>query len=199
VEPVEVVLRQAAADLDAIGARWALIGGLAVSFRAEPRFTKDVDLALAVADDHEAEAIVNRMQVRGYALTGVVEQDHVGRMATARLVRPTPGMPSAFVDLLFASSGIEGEIVRQADLVEVLPDIVMPVARVAHLIALKLLAGRNQDLTDIGYLLTVASVTDLAEAQKSVEMIVARGFNRGLDLAADLTAIIREAQEDPPK
>ncbi len=75
MEPVEVVLGQAAADLDAIGVRWALIGGLAVSFRAEPRFTKDVDLAVAVADDHEAEAIVNRMQVRGYALTGVVEQE----------------------------------------------------------------------------------------------------------------------------
>jgi hypothetical protein len=25
-------------------ARWAVIGGLAVAFRAEPRFTKDVEL-----------------------------------------------------------------------------------------------------------------------------------------------------------
>jgi hypothetical protein len=62
---VDVVLRQAAADLNAIGARWAVIGGLAVAFRAEPRFTKDVDLAVAVADDAEAEGIVNRLQVRG--------------------------------------------------------------------------------------------------------------------------------------
>ena len=49
--PSTQVLRQAAADLDAIGARWAVIGGLAVAFRAEPRFTKDVDVAVAVADD----------------------------------------------------------------------------------------------------------------------------------------------------
>jgi hypothetical protein len=78
----------AAADLDAIGARWAVIGGLAVAFRAEPRFTKDVDLAVAVADDAEAEGIVNRLQVRGYALASLVEQDYVNRLATARLVRP---------------------------------------------------------------------------------------------------------------
>jgi hypothetical protein len=120
---VDVALRQAAADLNAIGARWAVIGGLAVAFRAEPRFTKDVDLAVAVADDAEAEGIVNRLQVRGYALTSLVEQDYVSRLAIARLVRPEVATSSAFVDLLFANSGIEDEIVRRADLLEVLPDI----------------------------------------------------------------------------
>jgi len=77
VQSVDAVLRQAAADLNAIGARWAVIGGLAVAFRAEPRFTKDVDVAVAVADDREAEDIVNRLQVRGYALASLVEQDYV--------------------------------------------------------------------------------------------------------------------------
>ena len=80
MQSVDAVLRQAAADLDAIGARWAVIGGLAVAFRAEPRFTKDVDLAVAVADDREAEGIVNRLQVRGYALASLVEQDYVSRL-----------------------------------------------------------------------------------------------------------------------
>jgi hypothetical protein len=152
VQSVDEVLRQAAADLEAIGARWAVIGGLAVAFRAEPRFTKDVDLAVAVADDQEAEAIVNRLQVRGYALASLVEQDYVNRLATARLVRPLAGASSAFIDLLFANSGIEDEIVRRADLLEVLPDVLMPVASAGHLIALKALAGRHQDLTDLGYL-----------------------------------------------
>jgi hypothetical protein len=36
-----------------------------VAFRAEPRFTEDVDLAVAVADDQQAEGIVNRVQVPG--------------------------------------------------------------------------------------------------------------------------------------
>ena len=34
----------------------ALIGGLAVSARTEPRFTRDADLAVAVTSDAEAEA-----------------------------------------------------------------------------------------------------------------------------------------------
>ncbi len=175
--------------------RRAVIGGLAVAFRAEPRFTKDVDLAVAVADDKEAEGIVNRLQVRGYALVSLVEQDYVNRLATARLVRPVAGASSAFIDLLFANSGIEDEIVRRADHLEVLPDVFMPVASVGHLIALKALAGRHQDLTDLGYLISVATAADLDEARASAAMIEERGFNRGQRLSEDLAAIIGQAQK----
>jgi hypothetical protein len=35
----------AAADLDALSAEWAIIGGLAMPTRAVPRFTQDVDSA----------------------------------------------------------------------------------------------------------------------------------------------------------
>ena len=195
MQSVDAVLRQAAEDLDALGARWAVIGGLAVAFRAEPRFTKDVDIAVAVADDVEAEGIVNRLQVRGYALASLVEQDYVNRLATARLVRPVAGTSSAFVDLLFANSGIEDEIVRRADRLEVLPEIFMPVASIGHLIALKALAGRHQDLTDLGYLISVATDADLGEATASAAKIQERGFNRGQDLLADLAAIISQARK----
>jgi hypothetical protein len=192
---VDAVLRQAAADLDAIGAHWAVIGGLAVAFRAEPRFTKDVDVAVAVADDREAENIVNRLQVRGYALASLVEQDYVDRLATARLIRPQAGTSSAFIDLLFASSGIEDDIVRGADLLEVLPGLFMPVASIGHLIALKVLAGRHQDLTDLGYLISAATEADLGEARASVARIQERGYNRGQNLPEDLSAIISQAQK----
>jgi predicted nucleotidyltransferase len=195
MESVDAVLRQAAVDLDAIGARWAVIGGLAVAFRAEPRFTKDVDVAVAVADDDEAEGIVNRLQVRGYALASLVEQDYVNRLATARLVKPKAGTSSAFIDLLFANSGIEDEVVRRADRLEVLPGVFMPVASIGHLIALKVLAGRHQDLTDLGYLISGASEADLDEARTAVAIIQARGFNRGLHLAEDLAAIISQARK----
>ncbi len=195
MQSVDAVLRQAAEDLDAIGARWAVIGGLAVAFRAEPRFTKDVDLAVAVADDAEAEGIVNRLQVRGYALASLVEQDYVNRLATARLVRPEVGTSSAFIDLLFANSGIEDEIVRSADRMEVLPDVVMPVASTGHLIALKALAGRHQDLTDLGYLISAATEADLGQARTSVATIQERGFNRGLNLPEVLETIISQAQK----
>jgi predicted nucleotidyltransferase len=195
MQSVDAVLMQAAMDLDAIGARWAVIGGLAVAFRAEPRFTKDVDLAVAVADDEEAEGIVDRLQVRGYALASLVEQDYVNRLATARLVRPKAGASSAFIDLLFANSGIEEDIVRRADRLEVLPDVFMPVASIGHLIALKVLAGRHQDLTDLGYLIAAATEADLSEARKSAVKIQEGGFNRGQNLPEDLAAIISQARK----
>lgn len=195
MQSVDEVLRQAAADLDAIGARWAIVGGLAVAFRAEPRFTKVVDLAVAVADDQEAEDIVNRLQVRGYALASLVEQDYVNRLATARLVRPKAGTSSAFVDLLFANAGIEEEIVRGAERLEVLPGIFLPVASIGHLIALKVLAGRHQDMTDLGYLIVAATDVDLDQARTSAALIQERGFSRGQNLPEDLAAIIRQAEK----
>ncbi len=47
-------LRHVCADLESITSAYALVGGLAVSARAEPRTTRDVDLAVSVADDREA-------------------------------------------------------------------------------------------------------------------------------------------------
>ena len=60
--PLELALRKAVADLDALKVRWALIGGLAISVRSVPRFTKDLDFAVAVANDSEAEDVVHRLR-----------------------------------------------------------------------------------------------------------------------------------------
>lgn len=56
-------------------------------------------------------------------------------MATVRLVRPSPVARQGFIDLLFASSGIEDQIVKQATAIEVLAGFSVPVAAVGHLIA----------------------------------------------------------------
>jgi hypothetical protein len=42
----------------------AMVGGLAVSARAEPRFTRDLDFAVAVANDDEAAHYVFRIPQR---------------------------------------------------------------------------------------------------------------------------------------
>ena len=47
--PLADALIRLDADLRAIRARWALVGGLAVSARAEPRTTRDIDVAIALA------------------------------------------------------------------------------------------------------------------------------------------------------
>lgn len=77
----------------------------------------------------------------------------------------------------------------------VLPGSFMPVASIGHLIALKALAGRHQDLTHLGYLISAASEADLDEARASAAVIQERGFNRGQDLAGDLAVIISQARK----
>ncbi len=72
----------------------------------------------------------------------------------------------------------------------------MPVASTGHLIALKALAGRHQDLTDLGYLIAAATGADLEEATAAAALIEERGFNRGQSLSEDLAAIISQAQKN---
>jgi Nucleotidyl transferase AbiEii toxin, Type IV TA system len=187
--PVELALRSAVADLDALKLRWALIGGLAISVRSVPRFTKDLDFAIAVADDSEAEDVVRRLRSRGYQPVGLLEQEYVERLSGVRLER---GGSDVVVDLLFASSGIEEEVVASATRLEVLPQLSASVATTGHLIALKTLAGRNQDLTDLGSLIPAASAEDLKAARGAVRLIHARGFNRDQDVIADLDKLIAD-------
>ena len=161
----------------------AVIGGLAVSVRAEPRTTRDLDISVTVRNDSEAESIVRDFWARGYRLaTPPLEQLEVQRLATVRFLSPGQDVEGVVVDLLFASSGIEPEIVAAAEPLEVLPDIVMPVATIGHLLALKTLASRAQDVADIHSLLQFAKNRDIQLAYEALALISKRGFDRGKDL-----------------
>lgn len=191
---LEVVLRRGAADLSELGHRWALVGALAVSARAEPRFTRDIDLAVAVADDAEAERLVRELQNRRYHVPTVVEQEATGRLATARLVPSGEDEAGVVLDLLFASSGIESEVVMAADPLEVFPGLLLPVATTGHLIALKVLARddrtRPQDRVDLVALLAVATAADLGQTRAALTLIAERGYHRGKNLLAELDALL---------
>ena len=174
---LEDALARLQADLTAIGPRWALIGGLAVSVRAEPRSTRDLDVVIAVASDQEAEGIVLALRLRGYKDHpdgALIEKKDTGRLATVRLLFPTPSEPEIGVDLLFASSGVEPEIVAGAEAVGIAPGLFVPVARIGHLLALKVLAGRPRDIDDIGWLLKKADLAEIQLAEESLRLIVRR-------------------------
>jgi hypothetical protein len=195
VTELERALERIVSELRREGAAFALVGGLAVSVRAEPRLTRDADLAVSVASDAAAEALVLGLQQRGYRVVAAVEQDAVGRLSTVRLVAGGSAR-GVVTDLLFASSGIEPEIVAAADPLEVLPGVVLPVASIGHLITMKLLARddrqRPADADDLHALASVAVEADWTTAALAVRQIEERGFHRGRDLAA-LLVDLREA------
>jgi len=199
VAPIEEVALEVLRHLDELGHRCALVGGLAVGVRARPRTTLDVDFAVAVATDEEAEAIAFELQRHGYELFDVVEQTVKKRLATARFRRAGDVAAPEFIDLLFASSGIEPEVVAAADSIEILPKVTMPVAQRGHLLGLKVLAHddrrRPQDRLDIMALLAVATDADLRRAHEAVALITARGFHRDKALSDELASFARQAQE----
>ena len=98
---LEAALHRIDIDLTRAHVAFALIGGLAVSARTEPRFTQDADLAVAVASDAEAEALVHSLGLLDYHVRSVLEQEAAGRLATVRLACSADPQPPV-VDLLFA-------------------------------------------------------------------------------------------------
>ena len=179
-------LRIVAETLDELNKPWALVGGLALSVYVEPRFTADIDIAVAVDSDEEAEQLLHALQARGFIIDTVIEQDATGRLATVRTYRSEDSPEGILVDLLFASSGIEPEIAERARTIEIIEDLAIPVARPGDLFALKLLSAdadkRPQDAIDLNQLATDSDDLDPNEIRTLLRLIERRGYSRGRDL-----------------
>lgn len=188
------LLTEVSADLQLLGVRWALIGGLAIGARVEPRFTRDVDLAVDVTNDAEAEKIIHSLHAKGYQISAVLEQAKTGRLATVRL---RPATDDRLVDLLFASCGIESQVVGFADNLELEDGVFAPVATVGHLIAMKLLArndeSRPQDRLDLLSLLKAAQPADIKMAKLALNGITEAGFDRGRKLELEFKKFIEDS------
>lgn len=149
------------------------------------RFTKDVDVAVLADSDATAERVLQTFLRRGWHLDIILEQTVLDRLATARLVDPD----GTRVDLLFASTGIECDVVEASVRVEVEGHGTLPVARPGHLVAMKLLSvseRRYKDAQDLVELLSILDEDELARAREAIARMDALGTSRGKDLAADL-------------
>jgi len=185
---LDEALMRAANLLDELGKNYALVGGIAVSVLASPRGTGDVDLAVAVAEDGEAETVVRSFASAGYEIASLLEQDETKRLAGVRVRDTTSGVD---VDLLFAMSGVEPEVADTAQPVEVLPGVTLPLATVGSLIVMKLLARddrhRPMDADDLISLSELATDGDWTEANRLADLVTARNAHRGRDLRASLS------------
>jgi len=84
----ELAIRGICNELATKGRKFAIVGGLAVSVRAEVRFTRDVDVAISVVDDQDAEALVYELRAAGYMPVASVEHETRKRLSTVRLLSP---------------------------------------------------------------------------------------------------------------
>lgn len=183
---IEEALPQVVGDLRDLDSPWALVGGLAVCVRAEPRATADIDIAVAVPDDATAKACVEALLAVGYRSRESIVHGQTGRLATVRLLAPFEGEEVA-VDLFFASAGVEAEVVAGAESLAVSSGLMIPVASIGQLIAVKLLwrssAKRDRDLRT---LIEHADGDDLDDARHLITLITERGYHRERDLGTAL-------------
>lgn len=186
---VELALAAAVQSLRHAHCGFALVGGLAVSVRAEVRFTRDVDLAVQVKDDAEAERLVFTLTASGYHAVATVEHEERRRLSTIRLLSPQ----GVKVDLLFASSGLEQEIVERASSVALPHAGDVPVAEAEELLAMKVLSmtdRRLQDRIDAQRLLACNPGLDLARVRDNLLRIRERGYDRKEDLEGKLRSLL---------
>ncbi len=150
--------------------------------RAKVRATSDVDIAIFLKPDSEVELLIRTLFGRGYQQHAVLERKSKRQIRGVRLICPGYTSDGGVVDLLSAVCGIEAEVTRAAEELEVLPGVTIPVASLGHLLAMKVLAWRDKDRMDIGFLLEGASSADIRQAFDGLDLISRRGFDGGADL-----------------
>ncbi len=123
-----------------------------------------------------------------------------GRLSTVRLVSPPLDEDNigSEIDLLINCAGVEREVAAAATPMELIPGVVIPVARSGHLVALKVLAGRLKDLEHIQVLIRAMGADDLQIARETVDLIERRGFKEDpkRNLLAELGKLLEEARSN---
>lgn len=182
--------------IEASAVRYCIVGGFAVSYRAEPRLTRDIDIALSLATDAEVENLIRNITYTGLIAETVLENTALGLISTVRLVNPNQAR-KIYTDLLFRSCGIEQEIIDSATAEELFPgERSFPVATIPSLIAMTCLSysssHRSKDLDDLRGLVQRSTIEQRDEASHLVELIQIRGLSRNEDLTAKLNELYKQ-------
>jgi hypothetical protein len=124
--------------------RYLIVGGYAVSFHAQPRATKDLDILIG-ADAKNSKAVYAALAKFGAPIEALrakdfAEPDNFFRMGT----------PPVMVDIMAKITGVEFEEAwsRRVD-VQIDDDLSVPFISRQDLLIAKLAAGRAQDLIDV--------------------------------------------------
>lgn len=161
-DPLAAALVALVRWLTTAGVPYALIGGLAVSLQAEPRFTEDVDVVVWIDDDRWPRLIE---EASAFGITPR-RADVLAFAARTRvlLLQHASGVP---IDVSCGALPFEEELIADAAPVETGP-VVVRVARPAHLLVMKAVANRPRDWADIESLLRQCPALDTTEARRRV-------------------------------
>lgn len=127
------------------GVKYLVVGGMAVIYHAQPRFTRDMDLLIS-PDPENAKATYAALGEYGAALEGIRPEDFTDRNSFFRFGRDPRGF-----DILPGIPGVDFDAAwerRVEDVIDTTSGLKANFICAADLIAAKLAAGRPQDLAD---------------------------------------------------
>jgi hypothetical protein len=143
---------------NAHGVKYLIVGGYAVSFHAQPRATKDIDL-LIKPDADNAKAVYTALAKFGAPVEGLTPEDLREPGKFFRM-----GREPVAVDILLEIDGVDFDRAwerRVEGVIDLASSLTAHFISSADLIAAKVAAGRPQDLAD------VAALRKAAENQTS--------------------------------
>ncbi|MGA3015499.1 MAG: DUF6036 family nucleotidyltransferase [Bryobacteraceae bacterium] len=141
---------------NAHGVKYLIVGGYAVSFHAQPRATKDIDL-LIKPDAGNAKAVYAALAKFGAPVEGLTPEDLSEPGKFFRM-----GREPVAVDLLLEIDGVDFDRAwerRVEGVIDTATSLTAHFISSADLIAAKVAVGRPQDLAD------VAALRKAAESQ----------------------------------
>jgi hypothetical protein len=124
--------------------KYLIVGGYAVSFHAQPRATKDLDILIGV-DAGNSRAVYAALAKFGAPIEGLSAKDFAEPDNFFRM-----GTPPVMVDIMPKISGVEFDKAwsRRVD-VQIDDGLSVPFISREDLLSAKLSAGRAQDLVDV--------------------------------------------------
>lgn len=127
---------------------YAVIGGIAVQFWGEPRFTRDVDITLGVAPEMFDAAVENLLRTFQSRIGEPMEFARENRILLLR------GANGCEVDVSFGLPGYEQEMMSRTVPFELEHGKITKLCGAEDLIIHKMVAARPRDLEDVGGILT---------------------------------------------
>lgn len=192
-EPVLVALRHAWSALERFHAPMAILGGIAVAAWGHARFTKDVDILLAI-DGDQVDDLIESLLKSGMRTMREPPLITIGDVDLVQLLyEPPDTFLDLRIDLLFARSEFHLQALNRRVSLR-LPGLDQEVAVLAceDIIVLKLLAGRVIDRADAAAL--------LRENRDAIDTDHLMKWTKQLGLHIEITEIWDEAfpGERPP-
>lgn len=181
-------------DLTELKISYAFVGALAMGARGRTRQTIDADIAVSLADNNQAQDLVDALVLKGYGVNNIYKDGE--RIVLARLFSANEESQLVELDFLIALCGIEREVVESAELMEIWPNLFAPIASMSALLAMKArcqeLPERIQDKADlVNQLIPFSSEKDLQQARELIKLIEQRGFNEGRNLSLHFEQLVQ--------